>query len=101
MTRFGSGRKHASVAEVADKVKEVLDDQSRRWQVLKLSEAAALGAVATARVLHEGSNDTAVNRRTRITDQKRAMVAADLKRVMQGSARGRLRQQQMSQRHTG
>ena len=56
---------------------------------------AALGAnkkekpngVISARVLCDGSNDIAVNRRTRIRDQERAPVAADLKRVMREKAR--------------
>ena len=74
--------------------------------MLKLSEreariqypdlvVAALGAnkkekpngVVSARVLFDGSNGIAVNRRTRIRDQERAPVAADLKRVMREKAR--------------
>ena len=43
--------------------------------------------VISARVLFDGSNGIAVNRRTRIRDQERAPVAADLKRVMREKAR--------------
>ena len=43
--------------------------------------------VVSARVLFHGSNGTAVNRRTRIRDQHRAPVAADLKRVMREKAK--------------
>ena len=87
-------------------VKDVLDDQSERGQVLKLSEreariqhpdlvVAALGVnkkekpngVVSAWVLFDGSNGIAVYRRTRIRDQERAPVAADPKRVMREKAR--------------
>ena len=79
--------------------------QSQRGQVLNLSDreaiqypdlvVAALGAnkkekpngVISARVLFDRSNGIAVNRRTRIRDQERAPVAADLKRVMRERAR--------------
>ena len=99
-------KNYSSLAELSDQVKDVLDDQSRRGQVLKLSEqearrqypdlvVAALGAnrknkpngVVSARVLFDGSNGIAVNRRTRIRDQERSPVAADLKRVMREKAR--------------
>ena len=99
-------KNYSTLATLSDKVKDVLDDQSERGQVLKLSEreariqypdlvVAALGAnkkekpngVISARVLFDGSNGIAVNRRTRIRDQERAPVAADLKRVMREKAR--------------
>ena len=99
-------KNYSTLAALSDKVKDVLDDQSERGQVLKLSEreariqypdlvVAALGAnkkekpngVISARVLFDGSNGIAVNRRTRIRDQERALVAADLKRVMREKAR--------------
>ena len=89
-------KNYSSLAALANKVKDVLDDQSRRGQVLKLPElearkqfpdlvVAALGAnrkdkpngIVSARVLFDGSNGIAVNRRTRIRDQERAPVAAD------------------------
>ena len=71
----------ASVAELADKVQDVFDDQCKGGQVLKLAEheartecqvlvVAALGVirkdkpngVVTARVVFDGSNGSAVNR---------------------------------------
>ena len=71
--------------------------------MLKLSEhevrkqypVAALGAnrkdkpngVASARVLFDGSNGMAANRRIWTRDQERAPVAADLERVMREKAR--------------
>ena len=42
---------------------------------------------ASARVLFDGSNGVVVNRRTRIKDQERAPVAADLKRVIREKGR--------------
>ena len=97
-------KNYPTLAALSDKVKDVLDDQSERGQVLKLSEraariqypvlvVAALGAnkkgkpngVISAQVLVDGSNGIAV--RTRIRDQERAPVAADLKRVMREKAR--------------
>ena len=76
-------------------------DQEARGQVLRLSEdvakrqfpnltVASLGAnrkekpggVITARVLFDGTHGIAVNRRTRIRDQERAPIAADIKRLM-------------------
>ena len=38
--------------------------------------------VVSARVLFDGSNGIPVNQRTRIRDQERAPIAADLKRAM-------------------
>ena len=84
----------------------VLDDQSTRGQALKLTEeeararfpnlvVASLGAnrkdkpdgTVSARVLFDGTNGVEVNKKTRIRDQERAPVAADLKRVMREKAR--------------
>ena len=97
---------YSTLAALADKVTEVLDDQAERGQVLKLSEAearslypklvvASLGAnrkdkpngVVTARVLFDGTNGIHVNKRTRIRDQERSPIAADLKRAMREKAR--------------
>ena len=100
-------KNYSSLAALADKVRDVLEDQSRRGQVLKLPElearkqfpdlvVAALGAnrkdkpngIVSARVLFDKSNNIAVNRRTtRIRDQERAPVAADFKREMRETAR--------------
>ena len=45
------------------------------------------GGVVTARVLFDGTNGIYVNRRTRIRDQKRSPIAADLKRLMREHSR--------------
>ena len=74
-------------------VEDVLDDQSKRGQVLKLTEHEARkhseqsNGVVTARVLFDGFNGFAVNRRTRIRDQERAPGAADFAPVMRETAR--------------
>ena len=97
-------RNYSSLSEFSQKVVEVLEDQSRRGQVIVLSEqearrrfpnltVASLGAqrkdkpggVVTAPVLFDGTNGIAVNARTRIRDQERAPIAADLKRSMRES----------------
>ena len=76
-------RNYSSLDELSDKVIEVLDDQSKRGQILKLSEAeakrqypnlvvASLGAnrkdkpsgEVTARVLFDGTHGLSVNTRT-------------------------------------
>ena len=86
-------RNYASVAELSDKVVEVLDDQSTRGQVLRLSEKEARSRfsnlvaasswshpqkvkpllpslppsrVVTARVLFDGTNGISINTRTRM-----------------------------------
>ena len=80
--------------QLAEKVEDVLEDQVRHGQVLKHTEEetkrvypslviASLGANKkeksdTARVLHDGSNGTPVNRRTRVQDQERCPLASDL-----------------------
>ena len=97
---------YSTLAALADKVTEVLDDQAERGQVLKLSEAearslfpnlvvASLSAnrkdkpngVATAKVLFDGTNGIHVSERTRIRDQERSPIAADLKRATRVKAR--------------
>ena len=96
---------YTSLTEFADKVEAVLEDQSARGQVLKYSEEAArdrypdlvvasLGAQrkdkpngeVSARVLFDGTHGLAVNTRTRIRDQERSPIAADLKRAMREKA---------------
>ena len=88
----------SSITEHASWVIVVLNDQSSRGQILKLTEAearvqflhlvvASLGAqrkdkpgrIISARVLFDGSNGTPVNRRTRLRDQERAPVASGLR----------------------
>ena len=97
---------YRSVAGWTKEVLAVLDDQSTRGQVLKLTEeeararfpnlvVASMGAIrkdnpdctVSARVLFDGTNGVEVNKRTRIRDQERAPIAADLKRVMREKAR--------------
>ena len=94
-------RNYASVSELTDKVLAVMEDQAERGQVLKFTErearerypnlvVASLGAnrkdkpggVVSARVLFDGTHGISVNTRTRIRDQKRAPIAADIKRSM-------------------
>ena len=92
---------YSSLEEHSDSVLEVLVDQANRGQVLRLSEeearrrypnltVASLGArkkekpggVISARVLFDDTHGIAVNHRTRVRDQERAPIAADLKRIM-------------------
>ena len=94
-------RNYASVSELTDKVLAVMEDQAERGQVLKFTErearercpnlvVASLGAirkdkpgrVVSARVCFDGTHGISVNTRTRIRDQERAPIAADLKRAM-------------------
>ena len=82
-----------------------MDDQARRGQLIKLSEAeakarfpnlvvASLGAnrkdkpggALTARVLFDGAHGLKLNTRTRIRDQERAPISSDLKRAMREKA---------------
>ena len=66
-----------------------MSDSRPRVRFLNLT-VASLGAnekdkpsgIVTARVLFDGTNGIAVNRRTRIRDQERAPIAVDLKRSM-------------------
>ena len=103
-------RKNYSLEPWKEKVMEVMEDQTSRRQVLRLTETearlrfldlvvASLGAirkdkpggVVTARVLFDGTNGIHVNRRTRIRDQERSPIAGDLKRLMrEKSQRGRI-----------
>ena len=95
------GRNYSSVEELSDKVLDVLQDQEKRGQVFRYNEkearelfpnltVASLGAireekprgVITARVLLDGTHGIAVNHRTRVRDQERAPIAADIKRMM-------------------
>ena len=84
---------------------DVLEDQTRRGQIIKLTEAdarsrypnlviASHGAnrkdkpsgEVSARVLFDGTHGLSVNTRTRIRDQERSKIASDLKRVMREKA---------------
>ena len=99
---------YASLVGFADKVEAVLEDQAGRGQALKFTEAeararfpdlvvASLGAqrkdkpngVISARVLFDGTQGLAVNTQTRIRDQERSPIAADLKRAVKEKGRAR------------
>ena len=99
-------RNNASLATSEEQVLEVMHDQASRGQLLVYSEAearriypglviASLGAQRkekpggkiTARVLFEGTHGLCVNTRTRLRDQGRAPIAADLKRSMREKAK--------------
>ena len=92
---------YASLDVFSDKVLAVLEDQATRGQVIKMTEqesrqrysdlvVASLGAqrkdkpggAVSARVLFDGTHGITVNTRTRIRDQERGPIPADLKRVM-------------------
>ena len=96
---------YPTVSDLAEKVEEVLEHQVRRGQLMKHTEEeakrlypglviASLGAnrkeksdgTIMARVLHDGTNGIAVNRRTRVQDQERCPMASDLKRGMREKA---------------
>ena len=99
-------RNYASLATFEEQVLEVMHDQASRGQLLVYSEAearriypdlviASLGAQRkekpggkiTARVLFGGTHGLCVNTRTRLRDQERAPIAADLKRAMREKAK--------------
>ena len=94
-----------SVWRFESQVLDVMHNQATRGQVLVFSELeakqrfpdlviASLGAqrkeepggIVTARVLFDGTHGLCVNSRTRLRDQERAPVAADLKRAMREKA---------------
>ena len=98
-------RNYATLAPLEEQVLEVLHEQASRGQIIVLPEKeakerypalviASLGANRkekpdgriTARVLFDGTNGLEVNKRTRVRDQERAPVAADLKRSMRAKA---------------
>ena len=84
-------------------VEGVMDDQAERGQILRLTEKEArarfpnltLGAnkkekstgEITARVLFDDTHGIDVNRRTRVRDQERGPIAADIKRFLREKAR--------------
>ena len=96
----------ASLDVFSDKVLAVLEDQATRGPVIKMTEHEARqrypdlvvaslaaqrkdkpGGAVSARVLFDGTHGITVNTRTRIRDQERGPIAADLKRVMRGKSR--------------
>ena len=93
---------YSSVGPLQDKVREVLEDQMTRGQVIKRTETqakkefeglviASMGALRkegatpeeyTARVLFDGTRSVPINSRIRLRDQERSPIAADLKRAL-------------------
>ena len=84
---------------------DVLTDQTRRGQLIRLNEEeakirfprlviASLGAnrkdrpngEVTAKVLHDGTNGLSVNTKTRLRDQERSPISSDIKRAMREKA---------------
>ena len=99
-------RNYSTLQPLEQQVLDVMHDQATRGQVIVLSETearlrypnlviASLGAQRkekpggkiTARVLFDGTHGLSVNSRTRIRDQERAPIAADLKRTMREKAK--------------
>ena len=96
---------YPSLSEHTERVVKVLEDQTSRGQLIKLPDAkakarypnlviASLGAnrkdkpngEISARVLFDGTNGLQVDTRTRLRDQERSPIEADLKRAMRDKA---------------
>ena len=99
-------RNYSTLETFEQQVLEVMHDQASRGQFLVLSETkakerfpdlvtASLGAQRrekpgvkiTARVLFDGTHGLSVNSRTKLRDQGRAPIAADLMRAMREKAK--------------
>ena len=99
-------RNYSSLATFEEQVLEVVHDQASRGQLLVFTESearkrypdlliASSGAQRkekprgniTARVLFDGTHDLSVNSRTRLRDEERAPIAADLKGAMREKAK--------------
>ena len=99
-------RNYASLREFEKQVLDVMHDQASRGQIIVMTEpearsrypdlvVASLGAQrkqkpggkVTARVLFDGTHGLCVNSKTRLRDQERAPIAADLKRSMREKSR--------------
>ena len=99
-------RNYATLREFETQVLEVMHDQASRGQIIVMTESearskypdlvvASLGAQrkqkpggkVTARVLFDGTHGLCVNSKTRLRDQERAPIAADLKRSMREKSR--------------
>ena len=98
-------RNYATLRPLRKEVMDVLDDQARRSQLIRLPEVeakarfprlviASLGAnrkdrpngEVSARVLHDGTDGLAGNTKTRLQDQERSPIFSDLKRAMSEKA---------------
>ena len=96
---------YPSLREHTERVKKVLEDPTSRGQLIKLPEDeakarypnlvfASLGSnrkdkpngEISARVLFDGTNGLQVNTRTRLRDQERSPIVADLKRAVREKA---------------
>ena len=96
-------RNYSTLQLLEQQVLDVMHDQATRGQVLVLSEMeaklrypdlviASLGAQRKERQDYgpcsfDGTHGLSVNSRTRIRDQERAPIAADLKRTMREKAK--------------
>ena len=99
-------RNYSSLQAYEQQVLEVMYDQAARGQIIIMTEEEAkkrytnlviaslgaqrkekLGGKVTARVLFDGAHGLCVNTRTRLRDQERAPIAADLKRSMREKAK--------------
>ena len=99
-------RNYATLREFETQVLDVMHDQASRGQIIVMTESearsrypdlvvASLGAQrkqkpggkVTARVLFDGTHGLCVNSKTRLRDQERAPIAADLKRSMREKSR--------------
>ena len=99
-------RNYSTLQAFEEQVLEVMYDQASRRQIIVLSEEdakvrypdlviASLGAQrkekpggkVSARVLFDGTHGICVNSRTRLRDQEKAPIAADLKRSMREKAK--------------
>ena len=97
---------YSTLREFEAQVLDVMHDQASRGQIIVMSESeartrypnlvvASLGAQRkqkpggkiTARVLFDGTHGLSVNTKTRLRDQERGPIAADLKRSMREKAR--------------
>ena len=98
-------RNYSTLQEFESQVLEVMYDQAARGQIIVMTELeaklrfpglviASLGAQrkekpggkVSARVLFDGTHGLCVNTKTRLRDQERAPIAADLKRSMREKA---------------
>ena len=94
-------KNYSSLEEYEEHVLEVMVDQAKTWssvtslgigcsekvpwfgdRIIGCSTKRKPCGVVTARVLFDGTHGIAVNHRTRVRDQERGPIAADIKRLM-------------------
>ena len=97
---------YSTLREFETQVLDVMHDQASRDQIIVMTESEARlrypdlvvasldaqrkqkpGGKMTARVLFDGTHGLCVNTKTRLRDQERVPIAADLKRSMREKAR--------------